>query len=254
MLNGAEGLTYNGAAQEPGVTAAVNGQPLAAENNYTVTYADNTNAGTATVTVTGTSFTGTVEKTFSIGKATLTITANDQTITYGESIAQGTDQVTLATLCPGDTLQSVTLAAAGTDITPSAAQIQNASGADVTGNYDIDYQAGTLTILKSRPEISFNENYKPSKCAPSGPFPICKASRDGSVHYRLDARMTPGSAYRLLYDRRPYSCGYDCLCPPANEDRRYGSRFSHSRSCPGSSAYGHPRRPPIRSRICEERA
>ena len=148
-LNGVEGLTYNGAAQEPGVTVTVDGQPLAAENNYTVTYADNTNAGTATVAVTGTSFTGTVEKTFSIGKATLTIKAKDQTITYGENIAQGPDQVTLTALCTGDTLQSVTLAAAGTDITPSAAQIQNASGTDVTGNYDIDYQPGSLTINKA---------------------------------------------------------------------------------------------------------
>ena len=161
-LNGAEDLTYTGTAQEPGITVTVDGQTLAA-GNYTVIYADNINAGTATVTISSDNFTGEVKKIFSIGKAALTITAKDQTITYNESITQGTDQVTHTTLCTGDTLQSVTLAASGTDITPSGAQIQNASGKNVTDNYKINYQTGTLTIQKSKPTIAFVSGYNPSK-------------------------------------------------------------------------------------------
>ena len=161
-LNGAEDLTYTGIAQEPGITVTVDGQTLAA-GNYTVIYTDNINAGTATVTISSDNFTGEVKKIFSIGKAALTIKAKDQTITYNESITQGTDQVTHTTLCTGDTLQSVTLAASGTDITPSGAQIQNASGKNVTDNYKINYQTGTLTIQKSKPTIAFVSGYNPSK-------------------------------------------------------------------------------------------
>ncbi len=161
-LNGAEGLTYTGAEQKPGVTVTVDGQTLAADQ-YSVNYADNINFGTATVTISSTNFSGEVQKTFSIGKAGLTIKAKDQTISYGQSIGEGVDYMTVTGLCTGDHLQSVTLAASGAVITPSGAQIQNASGENVTGNYEITYQTGTLTVQKSKPEITFKSGYNPSK-------------------------------------------------------------------------------------------
>ena len=163
-------LTYTGEAQTPEVNVTVDGIALAAEK-YQLSYDNNINAGnTAKVTVTavGGSFSGSVSTTFTIGKAALTIKANDQTITYGESITEGTDQVTAAALCTGDTLKGITLNAStknvpGGTITPSAAQIQNSSGADVTANYSITYETGTLTINKSRPTIAFASGYDPSK-------------------------------------------------------------------------------------------
>nr|WP_325242389.1 hypothetical protein [uncultured Oscillibacter sp.] len=141
-------LAYNGTAQTPAVTVTVDGRTLD-EADYTVSYASNTKAGTAAVTVSGANFSGAVQTNFTIERAGLAITASAQTVTYGESIAQGTDQVTAAGLCPGDTLQSVALAAAGTAITPSGAQIRNAGGEDVTVSYNIIYQPGTLTVLKA---------------------------------------------------------------------------------------------------------
>lgn len=83
--------------------------------------------------------------------ASLTIKANDQAITYGGSIAQGTGQTTVTGLCTGDILSGITLTAStgevsGGDITPSAAQIKNGSNEDVTANYDIVYETGKLTI------------------------------------------------------------------------------------------------------------
>ena len=141
-------LAYNGTAQTPAVTVTVDGRTLD-EADYTVSYASNTKAGTAAVTVSGANFSGAVQTNFTIERAGLAITASAQTVTYGESITQGTDQVTAAGLCPGDTLQSVALAAAGTAITPSGAQIRNAGGEDVTESYNIIYQPGTLTVLKA---------------------------------------------------------------------------------------------------------
>ena len=81
-------FTYNGAAKKPTVTAkmTLNGstKTLTKGTDYTVTYSNNTNAGTATVKITGKgNFTGTITKTFTIkqrsinssstGKATATL-------------------------------------------------------------------------------------------------------------------------------------------------------------------------------------
>lgn len=122
-----------------------------------------------TVTAANGSFSGSASTTFSIGKASLTIKASDQTITYGGSITQGTGQVTSEGLCGGDTLESVTLtpssdqvAVADKTITPSAAVIKR-GGEDAAANYNITYQPGALTINKSQPTIAFAGGYNPGK-------------------------------------------------------------------------------------------
>ncbi|MCD7715267.1 MAG: leucine-rich repeat protein [Lachnospiraceae bacterium] len=67
--------TYDGTAKTPSVTVSYDGIMLTEGTDYTTEYADNTDAGTATVTVTGTgNYTGTVQKTFTIAKAEQAIT------------------------------------------------------------------------------------------------------------------------------------------------------------------------------------
>lgn len=62
-----ESYTYNGIAKQPRVTVAYGGKTLIKNQDYTVDYSDNINAGTAKVTVKGLgSYQGTVEKTFAI--------------------------------------------------------------------------------------------------------------------------------------------------------------------------------------------
>ena len=84
-----------------------------------------------------------------VGKANLTIQAQDQTITYGQDIAAGTDQVAATGLVGGDTLTGVTLTPGISDvgtgvITPSAAEVSS-----LASNYNITYQTGTLTITQA---------------------------------------------------------------------------------------------------------
>ena len=63
--------TYDGTAKKPGVTVTLAGQRLAEGTDYTVSYANNVNAGTATVTVTGKgSYTGAATASFTITKPT----------------------------------------------------------------------------------------------------------------------------------------------------------------------------------------
>ena len=67
-------VTYNTKAHTPEVTVAISGRTLEADKDYTVSYASNVNAGTATVTVTGRgNFTGSANTTFTIAKADLNL-------------------------------------------------------------------------------------------------------------------------------------------------------------------------------------
>ena len=62
--------TYNGSACKPAVTVKNGSKALVSGTDYSVSYKNNTNAGTATVTVTGKgNYTGTVSRTFTINKA-----------------------------------------------------------------------------------------------------------------------------------------------------------------------------------------
>ncbi|MBO5858308.1 MAG: hypothetical protein J6R20_00820 [Clostridia bacterium] len=66
----AEDVVYNGAAQEPDVTVTIGGKILTEGKDYTIAFADNINAGTATVTVTSAGdYEGEIVKTFEIKKA-----------------------------------------------------------------------------------------------------------------------------------------------------------------------------------------
>ncbi len=164
--------TYTGAAIVPeagNVEVVLNGTKIDSDQ-YTISASNNINAGVgkATLTVTATetgNYSGSVSSTFTIAPATLTIKANDQTITYGGSIATGTDQVTPAGLVGGDTLESVTLEASSSDvpggnITPSSVVIKR-GGEDVTANYNITYQPGTLTIsYMDAPGLQYNDSDK----------------------------------------------------------------------------------------------
>ena len=77
--------TYTGNAITPAVTVTVNGTTLTAGTDYSVSYANNTNAGTASVTVTGIGdYTGTVTKEFTINPKSVTpdVTLSATSYTY----------------------------------------------------------------------------------------------------------------------------------------------------------------------------
>ena len=70
---GEASVEYDGTEKKPSVTVKDGDKKLEAETDYTVVFSDNTNAGTATVTVTGKgNYTGTRNTTFEITKKPLT--------------------------------------------------------------------------------------------------------------------------------------------------------------------------------------
>ena len=114
-----------------------------------------TNAGTYTLVIdaaaTASVSAAQLKLTITINKKAVTITANNQSVSYGTSITTGTTMITTSGLVSGHTVSSISLTqstssvtTSGT-ITPSNAVIKSGSTV-VTSNYNITYKTGTLTI------------------------------------------------------------------------------------------------------------
>ena len=149
--------TYTGRAISPEIrptfVGAVNGHAPAEGVDYEVKISNNVNAGTATVEVKpkdGGNYTfTTVNKTFTILPADLTISAQDAAMTQGETLPEftytaegllGTDEIeTVKLTCETDGKTAGTFA-----IVPSEASLKNGK----TNNYTIHYENGTLTVEK----------------------------------------------------------------------------------------------------------
>ena len=154
--------TYDGTAKTPSVTVKDGTNTLKSGTDYTVTYADNTNAGTARVTVTGRgNYTGTVTKNFTIQKA-------DQKFNYTKSYskAYGSKAFTLnAKLKAGNgkltyatsnkkvaTVKNGKVTVTGTGaatITVKAARTANYNAASVTVTIKASPAKQTLKSLKA---------------------------------------------------------------------------------------------------------
>ena len=143
---------YKDAEYRPEVTLKNGTETLVLNKDYTVTYANNINAGMATITITGTNnYSGSRTINFMISKRPITIKPKDVTKVY--------DRLPLTSTVPDVTAGSlvfsheITLTTTGTitnvgtvENTISTLIIKDASGTDVTSNYDITKGVGTLTV------------------------------------------------------------------------------------------------------------
>ena len=99
-----------------------------------------------------------------VTKKTVTITADSDTKVY-DGTALTKDSYTNTALAEGDSIESVTVTGSQTIVgssnnVPSAAQIVNTSGEDVTVNYDITYANGTLEVTKKTVTITADSDTK----------------------------------------------------------------------------------------------
>ena len=109
---------YKAAAYEPEVTVKDGSKTLTKGTDYNLTYQNNVNAGTATVTVNFKgNYQGSTSQTFTITKRRATITPNEQTIYYHNGgINSTTSDVTVDGLLDGQILRSVTLTTNETEV------------------------------------------------------------------------------------------------------------------------------------------
>lgn len=151
IILGENTFSYNGRHHEPNVTIQYENKPLTLDNDYTLSYKNNVNAGTATITITGiNNYQGTVEKSFIIQPAKLVITALDKTLLTGSPAPTEYDY-RIEGLVDGEKLLETPIFTCNVpdpvtigkyDIIPS--------GAKADSNYDtnITYHKGTLEVVK----------------------------------------------------------------------------------------------------------
>ena len=159
--------TFTGEAIEPDVTVTFKGKAVDA-SEYTVGYSNNTNVGTATVTLTatGTNFTAetTASKTFQIVPASVAISAEDQTVTYngsaqaytGATVAKGSLSIKYATSLDADAEKTTTAPTnAGVYYVTISQTNPNYTSQDATATFTINPKALTGEMVQNLSETSF---------------------------------------------------------------------------------------------------
>ena len=150
--------TYDGTAKTPAVTVKDGSTALTNGTHYTVAYSNNVNAGTGKVTITGKgNYTGTKELTFTINKATgtLSLSATSGTITYPSNgsftITSNTSGGTLSVKSSDETVATASVSGTTVTITPKApttsgkkTTITVTSGA--TNNYEAQTETYVATV------------------------------------------------------------------------------------------------------------
>lgn len=159
------GLIYNGKKQTPDVTVKYGKTVLKEDKDYTLTYKNNTNAGTATVKVSFIgNYRGTASQTveFTIKKATLTVAFVDEKIMLGEKPAL---DFTVKGFVNGETPRTAAgyIAPEVTLTVPKRVGkfILYAEGGKAK-NYTFDYIKGYVTVVENRNDTI------PMYCATAG--------------------------------------------------------------------------------------
>lgn len=188
------GLVYDGNPKLPEVTVKYGYTTLVEDRDYTVTYDDNVNAGTATVTVTGIGdYTGSVSKTFSIGKAEQTLTAvlTSTTLRYGNTgkvTVQGTGDITYTS----SDSSVVTVSDQGEIAAKGAGTATITVKALGDSNYNPAEKKLSITVQYATPAISSAVNQ-------STGVKVTWAKVNGAKKYRV-YRKTSGGSWEKLAD------------------------------------------------------
>lgn len=146
-----DAFVYDGTWQKPKVIVSAGDHVLTEQTDYTVSYRDNREAGTAVVTVTGINdYKGSVEKSFEILPAELTIRARDMKLLVGAELPDVSwYEYEVLGLAAGDELKTAPLLECGITGTLEAGKYDIIpSGADAGPNYTITYVNGVLTVAE----------------------------------------------------------------------------------------------------------
>ena len=149
----AEYFVYSGTAKEPAVVVKDGEQTLTKDQDYTVSYSNNVNAGdnTAVATVTGIgNYSGEKKLNFTINKAPLTITADAKSKTYGEADPALT--YTQSGLVGTDAITGSLIRNAGVDVGDYAITQGTLTAGD---NYAITFIGANLTIQQKEVGLSW---------------------------------------------------------------------------------------------------
>ena len=213
-VTGIKNKTYTGSTQTQNPTVKLGDKTLTAGTDYTLSYSNNTNAGTATVTITGIgNYTGTISKSFTINKATPTLTFASTSITKTTQDAAFTNTLTKKTdgsvtfkssntsvATVNSTSGKVTIKGAGTTtITATAAAGTNYKAGNAQYTLTVtNYKAGnaqyTLTVTPVLNIVSISDDYYGKTGTPAS-FHI-EAEGSGTVTYQWQYRTAGTTSWK----------------------------------------------------------
>ena len=192
----ASNCTYNGSAQTPAVTVKVGSTTLKSGTDYTVSYSNNTNAGTATITVTGKgSYSGTASGTFTINAKGISGASLSQTsFTYDGSAKKPAVKDGSKTLTEN------------TDYTVTSGSISNTNAGTYSftikgkGNYSGTKEL-TYTIAKQQTSIS-NATVTAAACTYDG------SAKQPAITVKLGSTtLSASSDYTVSYGSSNVNAG-----------------------------------------------
>ncbi len=206
-----EAVTYKGSAYTPVVTVRSTAAPTAIltlkagsnAGDYTVSYSRNVNAGTASITITGQGNYGdTKTVNFTIRKASLTVTAEDKTTTYGEDAPAFTATITgfvgsdtKASLFDNSDLRNGYRCEYSRGCNAGTYEIEPTQGSLAASNYDFVFVSGVLTVEKRPLTVTVND----AACVYGDPIPTYEISC--SALYGTDTKESVlGGKYRVSGD------------------------------------------------------
>jgi len=180
--------TYKRAAWTPEPIVTCSGKTLVKDADYTLSYSNNTNAGTATVTITAKSdgnFTGSKSKTFTINKKSLSTNSSDFTITLSATskVYNGSAQSV--------TVSSVTDTNSGNTETMALTTDYTVSGATTTGS-----KTATWQITKAPASVTTAPTAKTGlKSGTDNALVNAGTASDGTMYYyKTTTATTPSTS------------------------------------------------------------
>ncbi|MBR5089351.1 MAG: InlB B-repeat-containing protein [Ruminiclostridium sp.] len=222
-----ESYTYDGTAKKPTVTVA-DGTTTIDATEYTVSYSDNTNAGTATVTITdkdGGNYTVSGSKTFTINKASQSAPVVSSTNETIEGKADGT--ITGVTTAMEYKLSTTTVytAVTGTTITGLAAGTYNvryaedanheaSPAADVVINtgskLTVQFDADGGTPEPAAQQLTYGQKVtKPETDPTKTGYTFKFWSADRETEYDFSTELTANITLKAIYDVNKYKLYFD---------------------------------------------
>ena len=221
----AASYTYNGKAKKPAVTVTDGELTLTAGTDYTVSYSDNTNAGTATAAITGIgNYTGTISKTFTIKKAAAKLTFSETAITKTTTDAAFTNALTkttdgTVTFKSGNTGVATVSSTSGLVTVKGAGETVITATASAGTNYKAGSASYTLTVTAPAP-AGFSDVQDPSHpfynaiywAADAG---ITKGYPDGT--FGIDRSCTRGEAVMFLWRMAGKPAPVESLASPFSD-------------------------------------
>ena len=193
---------YDGSEKKPTFYIKEGGRQILLEEgtDYTVSYADNINAGTATVIVTGINdWVGTLQKTFSIEKATPEMTFAFQSINKKISDTAFTNTLTKKT-DGAVTFKSSNKSVATVNSTSGKVTIKGAGTTTITATAaaGTNYKAGsaqyTLTVTESLKIVSISDDFY-GKTGTQASFHI-EAEGSGTITYQWQYRTAGMTSWK----------------------------------------------------------